>query len=93
MKKILVPLLVLVMLCVSLAALAEGNEAVTVELNTKRLPVYEANDPCVELFRAEGAEENTLPVILAPVKESMGLRVTVLPQNLKNRKSTLSVDN
>ena len=93
MKKILVPLLVLVVLCVSLAALAEGNEAVTVELNTTRLPVYEANDPCVELFRAEGAEENTLPVILAPVKESMGLRVTVLPQNLKNRKSTLSVDN
>ena len=60
MKKILIPLLVLVVLCVSLAALAEGNEAVTVELNTTRLPVYEANDPSVDLFRAEGAEENTV---------------------------------
>ena len=71
MKKILVPLLVLVLLCVSLAALAEGNEAITVELNTTRLPLYEANDPCVDLFRAEGAEENTLPVLLLQLQPQL----------------------
>ena len=92
MKKILVPLLVLVVLCVSLAALAEGNEAITVELNTARLPVYEANDPSVDLFRAEGAEENTLPVLLVPLKKNLELRVTVMPKDLKNRKSVLTVD-
>ncbi len=92
MKRILVPLLVLVMLCVSLAALAEGDEAITVELNTAKLPVYEADDPIVELFRAEGAEENTLPVLLVPLKKNLELRVTVMPKDLKNRKSVLTVD-
>ena len=92
MKKILVPLLVLVLLCVSLAALAEGNEEITVELNTTRLPVYEANDPGVDLFRAEGAEENTLPVLLVPLKKNLELRVTVMPKDLKNRKSILTTD-
>ena len=92
MKKILVPLLVLAMLMISMAALAEGNEAITVELNTARLPVYEANDPCVDLFRAEGAEENTLPVLLVPLKKNLELRVTVMPKDLKNRKSVLTVD-
>ena len=90
MKKVLIPLLVMMMLCISLAALAEGIDTITVELKTDKLPVYEADDPILAVYRAEGAEENTLPVILAPVKQSMGLRVTVLPQNLKNRKSPRS---
>ena len=81
------------MLCTILAAAAEGTEEITVELNTEKLPVYAADDPCLDVYRVDGAEENTLPVILAPVKQSMGLRVTVLPKDLKNRKSTLSVDN
>ena len=93
MKKVLIPLLVMMMLCISLAALAEGIDTITVELKTDKLPVYEADDPVLAVYRAEGTEENTLPVILAPVKQSMGLRVTVLPQNLKNRKSTMTVDN
>lgn len=92
MKKILVPLLVLAMLMISMAALAEGNEAITVELNTARLPVYEADDPTVDLFRAEGAEENTLPVLLVPLKKNLELRVTVMPKDLKNRKSVLTTD-
>ena len=93
MKKVLIPLLVMMMLCISLAALAEGIDTITVELKTDKLPVYEADDPILAVYRAEGAGENILPVILAPVKQSMGLRVTVLPQNLKNRKSTMTVDN
>ena len=93
MKKILIPLLMVVVLCISMAALAEGNETITIELNTDRLPVYEADDPCLDVYRADGAEENTLPVILAPVKKNLELRVTVLPKELKNRKSILSVDN
>ena len=93
MKKFLIPILAAVILCISLAAMAEGHEAVMVELNTAKLPVYEADDPCLEAFREEGAEENTLPVILAPVKQSLGLRVTVLPKDLKNRNSILTVDN
>ncbi len=92
MKKILVPLLVLAMLMISMAALAEGNEAITVELNTARLPVYEADDPTVDLFRAEGAEKNTLPVLLVPLKKNLELRVTVMPKDLKNRKSVLTTD-
>ena len=93
MKKILIPLLVAAVLCICMAALAEGTETITVELNTERLPVYEADDPCLDVYRADGAEENTLPVILAPVKKNLELRVTVLPKDLKNRKSILSVDN
>ena len=93
MKKFLIPILAAVILCISLAAMAEGNEAVMIELNTAKLPVYEADDPCLEAFREEGAEENTLPVILAPVKQSLGLRATVLPKDLKNRNSILTVDN
>ena len=93
MKKILISLLVMAALCISMTVLAEGNEAITVELNTAKLPVYAADDPCLDAYRADGAEENTLPVILVPVKKNLELRVTVLPKDLKNRKSILSVDN
>ena len=91
MKKILIPLLVLVMLCVSLAALAEGGEeALTLELNTARLPFYAADDPYLNGFTAEG---NTLPVIVIFVKKGVNLQVTVTPRTVKNKKVTLSVDN
>ena len=45
MKKILLPLLVLALLCMSMAALSEGDEAITLEVNTAKLPVYAADDP------------------------------------------------
>ena len=88
MKKILIPLLVLAMLCVGLAALAE-EDAVTLELNTERLPVYEADDP-----RLDGltAADDGLPLILLPVRNYFELQVKVQPKTVKNKKTTMSVD-
>jgi uncharacterized protein YjdB len=90
MKKILIPLLALTLLCVSLGAAAEGQEAITLELNTAKLPLYAADDPYLDGL-ADPA--GTLPVLVLPVKKSWQLQVTVLPKTLKNRKFTLAVDN
>ena len=89
MKKILIPLLVLMLLCMSIGALAEGQEAVTLEVNTAKLPLYAADDPYLNGL----AEQGSLPVLVLQVKKSLQLSVTVLPKTLKNRKFTLSVDN
>ena len=89
MKRILIPLLVLAMLCVSLAALAEG-EAVTLELNTAKLPVYAADDPNLDGLTAGGGG---LPVIVLAAKKNIQLQVNVSPKTVKNKKVTLSVDN
>ena len=45
MKKILLPLLVLALLCMGLTAAAEGNDAITLEVNTGKIAVYAADDP------------------------------------------------
>ena len=90
MKKCLIPLLVLVMLFVGITAQAEESEAVTLELNTAKLPVYAADDPYLNGFTAEG---NTLPVIVVFVKKGVNLQVAVTPRTVKNKKVTLSVDN
>lgn len=90
MKKLLIPLLVLVLLCGSLAALAEGSNAVTLELNTAKLPVYAADDPSLEGLTAGG---DGLQVLLLSVKRSLTLQVQVLPKTVRNKKVTLSVDN
>ena len=92
MRKILVPLLLLMLLCVSLAAPAGGEDAVTLQLDTAKLPVFEADDPLVSGLLAE-QEGDALPVLLVSLKKSVQLRITVLPKNLKNKKVTLSVDN
>ena len=89
MKKILVPLLVLMLLCLSMTALAEGGDAITLELNTSKLPVYAAGDPYLEGL----TEQTDLPVLVMPVKKAYQLTVKVLPQTVKNKKITLSVDN
>ena len=94
MKKILVPLLLLALLCMSMAALAEGDEAITLELNTTKLPVYAADDPYPATFgMAAQPEGEALPVLMLPVKKGYELQVKVLPKTLKNKKFTLSVDN
>ena len=64
MNKILIPLLALMLLCMSMGVLAEGqDETVTVELNTANLPVYAADDPYLEGM-TDPAEK--LPVIVLP---------------------------
>ena len=94
MKKILLPLLVLALLCMSMAALSEGDGALTLEVNTAKLPVYAADDPYVAGFRGDSdqTEENRLPVLLLPVKKSLQVQVTVQPGTVKNKKTVMSVD-
>ena len=78
MKRILIPLLVLALLCVCAAAPAEENN-VTLELNTAKLQAYAAGDPFLDGLTAEG---NTLPVIVMNVNRSIYPQVTVLPTYL-----------
>ena len=54
MKKMLSLLLALAVLCMSMAALAEEGEKVTLELNTARLPVYAADDPYLNGLTSAG---------------------------------------
>ena len=74
MKKMLSLLLALVMLCMSLAALAEEGETVTLELNAGKLPVYAADDPYLNGLTSAG---DGLPVIVLAVKKNVQLQVNV----------------
>ena len=91
MKRVLISILALALICMSLTAWAEGNEAITLEVNTAKLPVYAADDADAAAFRAENAEGNTLPILLLPVKKSLQLQTTVKPASVKNRKTVLTV--
>ena len=93
MKRILIALMVIAALCVGMAAAAEGNDAVTLEVNEAKLPVYAADDPYpaeLGLLVAEGEAE--LPVLAVPMKKTVQLQVTVLPKTVKNKKVTLTAD-
>ncbi len=85
MKRILVPLLlVLILLVTGAAATAEGNEEITLEVNEEKLTVYEATDPLVaELLAPEGED---LPVLVVPVKKGVKVPATILPKTAKNRR-------
>ena len=91
MKKGILLLLALALLCMGITALAEESEAVKLEVNTANLPVYEAGDPYLTGFVAEG--DSTLPVLLLPVKKSLQLRVNVSPKTVKNKNVTLTAEN
>ena len=94
MKKILIPLLVLAMLFMSACALAEGEEANGLDVNTAKLPVYAADNPVpAELGLSAQAVEAKLPVLVLQVKKNLQLQVAVMPKTVKNKKVTLSVDN
>ena len=90
MKRWLVPLmLALAMVFASLPGLAEDG-ALTLEVNTAKLPLYDAADPAVAgLLPAEAAGDG-LPVLLIQTKKSVDLKVTVLPKEQKNKKVTLT---
>lgn len=94
MKKILVSLLALCLICAALPALAAGG-AVKLEVNTSKLPVFAANHRVVAGLLEEPAqpEDAELPVLVLPVKKSYELKVTVLPKTVKNKKVALSVGN
>ena len=90
MKKMLGLLLALAMLCVGFAALAEESEAVTLELNAAKLPVYAADDPYLSGLTSA---DDGLPVIVLAVKKSLQLQVNVMPKTTRNKKVELAVDN
>ena len=90
MKKVLVFLLALALLLMSMPALAEEGEAVTLELNTARLPVYAADDPYLNGLTAA---DDGLPVLVLFTKKSQQLQIAVSPKTVKNKKVDLSVDN
>ncbi|MBQ4436041.1 MAG: Ig-like domain-containing protein [Clostridia bacterium] len=94
MRKTLVVLLLLALFCACIPAMAEGSEAVSLELNAEKLPVFAADDPLLAdmLEETEKAGEDALPVLLIPLKKSYELNVTVLPKTVKNKRYTLSVD-
>ena len=90
MKKVLVFLLALALLLMSMPALAEEGEAVTLELNTAKLPVYAADDPYLNGLTAA---DDGLPVPVLFTKKSQQLQIAVSPKTVKNKKVDLSVDN
>ena len=93
MKRILIPLLALALLCTGLTALAEEGEAVSVQVNTAKLSVYEAGDPWLDGLLAEaGQEDAALPVLVVPVRKSVQLSATVQPKTVKNKKVTFTAD-
>ena len=94
MRKLIVPVLVLLMIFICTAALADGNADVTLELKKDKLPVYAAEDPFVAWLlskeatpEAEGIDE----VIILPMKKSLKLNVSVKPKTVKNKKVTIAV--
>ena len=93
MRKILIPLLILAMTFMCLGCFAESTENVSLELNTAKLTLYEANDPYLTVLRG-GAEqtEDSLPVLVIPTKRNLQLQITVLPRTLKNKKVTLTAE-
>ena len=91
MKKILIPLLVLLLICTGLSAGAEGNEELRLEVNTAKLPVYESSDPFLNGLVSENTEE--LPVLVIPVKKTFRIPVSVMPKSVKNKKVTLTAEN
>ena len=96
MKRILVSLLVLAMLCGCMAALGEGSEAVTLEVaNTARLPLYAADDPYLDglLADAEQAKADGYPVLVIPARRGIQLQVNVLPRSVRNKRVVLTAEN
>jgi len=90
MRKILIPLLVLALFCVGICALAEGNEAISLEVRTGKLPVYASDDPAAAgLGLSAGAAGENLPVLVLAVKKNVQLQTVVTPKTEKNKKVTL----
>ncbi len=88
-KKVLIPLLVLAILCVSLVAPAAG-ETVRLSLNTGRLMIYKADSSF--LSGLISGEDDGLQVIVLSVRKSQKLQVSVQPSTVRNKKVTMSVD-
>ena len=104
MKKLCALLLSLMFVISCASALAEGEAAVTMELNKEKLPVFAADDSrlagllTVEEDPLQGVLDTEAPVAAQPeevivlrLKQSLKLKPIIGPKNLKNKKFTLSV--
>ena len=89
MKKLLISILVLMLFCVSVNALAENSEAITLEVNTARLPVYAADDAFAASLRA-GKEANSLQILLLQAGKSVQVQTAVKPGSVKDKKTVLT---
>ena len=76
-------------------SLTVARKATSVEVETSRLPLYDAADEKLAgvLAARENAEENALPVLTIPVKKSYNLQISVLPRDATNRRVTLTSGN
>ena len=93
MKRILLILLALGVLCMGTCALAEQTISLEV-VNLAKLPVYSADDPYIQLLRGtEAAPDDGLSFLILPVKKNLQINTRILPQSVRNRKVTLEVDN
>ena len=70
------------------------RRADSIEIKENKLPVYDAEDPQVaDLLQLRADEsENSLPVLLLPLKKSLELQPVVLPRDATNRKTVLAAD-
>ena len=91
MRKVLIPLLALVMLCAGISALAEGEPPISLELNTSKTPAFTADDPYLAGLLSETGD-STLPVIVIPVKGERELFVNVSPDNVRTKRCELTAD-
>ena len=89
MKKLLISILVLMLFCVSVNALAENSEAITLEVNTARLPLYAADDAFAASLRA-GKEANSLQILLLQAGKSVQVQTAVKPGSVKDKKTVLT---
>lgn len=94
MKRLLVSILALIMLCASTIALAEDAGTITIDAT----PVWLPDDPLLTALGLVTPAQETqetqeaLPVILLRMKKAQKLTVTVLPKSTKNKKVDLIVD-
>ena len=90
MKRILILLTALMLLCVGAAAAAGESADVTLEVRSERLPLHAADDPFLEgLVSTEG---NTLPVLVLPMQKTLTIQTVVGPTTLKDRRVTLTAE-
>ena len=92
MKRFLIPLLALLLLCLSLTA-AAAEEQITLEVNTEKLPLYAADDPYIARLRGTDEQPGDgLQVLVLPVRRGLQIQTAVKPATVKNKRVTLTVD-
>ena len=92
MKRFLIPLLALLLLCLSLTA-AAAEDQITLDVNTAKLPLYTADDPYIARLRGTDEQPGDgLQVLVLPVRRGLQIQTAVKPATVKNKRVTLTVD-